>query len=343
MSLQEITNKHQLRLKQNVVPHIFNCQQDNNIVNLDEDIPETNEVPQLRIESVYTLSEDVIEIESDCEIVEDNCKLYEEVQTTKEDELSHCKLCQKFYMTSEEYNTHLYKHIDKGLCDICKQVVADPKEHIKGHYERTLRTCRICKRATIIYVNNVMQMRAHCGKNLLRCKICLVTFMDEQHILSHIQTHKTCTICNRVFKDNCALKSHARTHENLDEFIVTQIHECKICKELFTYTKDLAIHMKTHEDLQQCETCYLCDKCDTSYKNENILKTHLENKHCLIKLNSVGGILYECNICMISCNSKEDLMKHMDIHTKSMLHFCKTCNIGYAYLDQLEEHRKNKH
>ena len=56
-----------------------------------------------------------------------------------------------------------------------------------------------------------------------------------------------------------------------------KIHKCEICDKLFDENWKIMAHMKTHHGNS-------CDQCERTFRNEDILKEHIQISHEKVRL-----------------------------------------------------------
>ena len=81
-----------------------------------------------------------------------------------------------------------------------------------------------------------------------------------------------CDVCKQEYKTARDLKIHNKTHRpNISSF------KYEICEKLFDENWKMMAHKKTHHGNS-------CDKCEKTFRNENILKKHKQISHENVRL-----------------------------------------------------------
>lgn len=211
------------------------------------------------------------------------------------------------------------------------------------------------------------------------CHLCYDTFESisscEQHMTkfhSHENQPKddgtaeqiVCPICNLSVDDADILQQHIREnhsndHSNEDEEFyyedgnvgdtveidetTTTIHEDDACivQEIVTNevpTKDVVVApivIVTNES-SDTELKFNCLKCGGKFAKEQSLNIHIKLDKCTIKS-------FECEICKKVFVRKNNLICHMQTHTKPSAFSCKVCSEKFTQADKLAIHIQKHH
>ena len=90
--------------------------------------------------------------------------------------------------------------------------------------------------------------------------------LEEKVVVCAKMKKFECDVCKAEFKTARDLKIHKKTHRpNMSSF------KCEICEKLFNENWKMMAHMKTHHGNS-------CDKCEKTFRNENILKKHKQTR-----------------------------------------------------------------
>ncbi|CAH0553766.1 unnamed protein product [Brassicogethes aeneus] len=171
------------------------------------------------------------------------------------------------------------------------------------------------------------------------CTYCAETFSAKDlriHLLKHrnVQEYK-CDKCSRVFKKINHLNVHRISH--FKEFP----YNCEVCRKGFVSKKNYEFHMLTHSDV---ELPFECGDCSKRFYNPE----HL-NRHRLIHIENVRySMKYKvckCRLCLVSFKDKESRDNHVctPVTPKVNKYFCKTCERGFKYNSELNNHVKHTH
>jgi len=81
------------------------------------------------------------------------------------------------------------------------------------------------------------------------------------------------------------------------------------------------------------QATYQCSQCEKSFKDKQILRSHIQSSH--------GGITYPCRKCNYYATKKELLKRHDEIVHIGRRYECPDCGIMFAYKDYLSKHMKS--
>lgn len=77
-----------------------------------------------------------------------------------------------------------------------------------------------------------------------------------------------------------------------------------------------------------------CPDCNYSYKDEKSLKKHVDFIHSPV----------QCEVCFKLLKNRRNFETHFRVvHKNEQRYFCKECQRGYFYRNELEQHMKYKH
>ena len=129
-----------------------------------------------------------------------------------------------------------------------------------------------------------------------------------------------CKTCLKFFPTPGSLSLHSYVH--LDGQF-----ECKHCKKTFPFKSQLQQHLPSHSDTR----AFACPelKSDKSFSHEHDLEKHSK---------SHSGEVHYCQRCDYSNPDERLLNQHMNSHLRIKKYFCKNCNAGFIYSNQLKRH-----
>ena len=132
----------------------------------------------------------------------------------------------------------------------------------------------------------------------------------------------TCMFCPKQFKCISHLNSHIRVHTGTRPF------KCHICGDRFTEKGGLTRHIKTQHDPQR----NICSLCDEIFVNNSNLNLHMNMQH-------VGAERpHTCIFCGFKTLLKEDLKRHIRVHTGIRPFTCSECGDRFKRKWDLKRH-----
>lgn len=160
------------------------------------------------------------------------------------------------------------------------------------------------------------------------CDVCTMRFkrkylLKEHREVEHGKKAISCDACGNTFAQKSTLKRHIkRFHSLLSEAFPFQ---CEICSQRFNVPKKFSDHKKTHlkPDIFKCRVC------GKVYANSFALRRH-SDRH--------SSIRYKCHTCKRSYKTREDLQKHVGIHTGQF--WCDVCFKVFSAKGKLSVHKK---
>ncbi|XP_021354147.1 zinc finger protein 836-like [Mizuhopecten yessoensis] len=201
-------------------------------------------------------------------------------------------------------------------------------------------------------------MKKHNGDMPFKCKHCNLGFMTQFSHDLHSRVHSpdksyTCGICGEKIKLKKDLKEHNANHtkeaqevssnqrtkteqtpiaasgenESLSDVGLSPFG-CSMCVFVAKDFAEIGNHvMESHFVDKRC----FCDICSRRFANTDDLKLHksLHDDQCEE---------ISCGICEEIVDSKEDLMKHLDIHPEAKPYKCCHCGDKFIVLPQLQNH-----
>ncbi|XP_053688198.1 zinc finger protein 83-like [Sabethes cyaneus] len=159
---------------------------------------------------------------------------------------------------------------------------------------------------------------------------CLKVFPDQHEFDEHLKegVHKqhVCDICGATLKHKYSLEVHLARHAGKPQF------QCQYCSFPF-YTKT---EMRNHIlSIHSTGKCCACTKCGAVFKNNKLLKQHLESH--------VEQRNFKCDTCDFAFKTVHHLRRHITtVHQEVRFH-CERCEMSYGRKDKLRMHMERKH
>ena len=242
---------------------------------------------------------------------------------------SACKFCnQNWYklypLNEKEFNKKKHKedYHYRCVCPHCDKMFAEPyfvKKHIE-HYHK--------KRASF------------------NCDECSETFESKQAKEYHQSVHhsektlsQNCKVCEKSFPSKVSLVNHVKyVHSNERKY------SCKDCDAKFKQRKNLKAHKLHVHDINQYKEDYhdreepkkfLCELCNSSYKNKTDLNFHQRVKH-----EKTDDQTFKCELCTKTYMNKKSLNCHVRLkHTENPKeHKCPECGKVFNQKKVLRRH-----
>ncbi|XP_072529326.1 uncharacterized protein [Salminus brasiliensis] len=140
---------------------------------------------------------------------------------------------------------------------------------------------------------------------------------------------KTCPVCGKTFTRSSDMRRHQTLHT------VARPFTCLYCGKTFRYTFDLKRHQQhacpnqSFVAVEQEKTAEVADagsEASAASNNENLLPTSLAHDTVF------------CRVCRITLPNSSSLEKHMETHSKGILHTC-PCGKTYKYVENMRIHQ----
>ncbi|XP_052822198.1 zinc finger protein 384 isoform X5 [Octopus bimaculoides] len=188
------------------------------------------------------------------------------VKPTKAAKTYQCKMCDQVFTTKSDMLIH------------CQQIhKQDPKPY-------KCPTCLKCF-ANSSYLSQ--HARIHSGIKPYRCEICERKFTQLSHLQQHIRTHTgekpyKCLHpgCGKAFSQLSNLQSHSRSH------MTDKPYRCNSCYKCYADEASLREHIPKHSDTKHLKT-HICRICGKSYTQETYLTRHMA-KHSQDSSNKIS-------------------------------------------------------
>lgn len=290
-----------------------------------------------------------------------------------------CRVCDRGFARRNALRLHLRTHIAGGVvdealleeapggaeCDLSPVIICDScgQGFMRSlHFQRHLSSCK--------ELNQRSQDRP------FSCSFCAEPFTERQELIDHVLTHKdgeyvSCAICNKSLRRG-DLKAHLALHAG------EKRHICSICGKGFSRNTHLRGHLRTHtkhmpapvssvaqlpeppsdpahpEDLsdptlltttlpapsapdapgqQEPLACHFCGK---TYTKKTSLTSHIAENH-------KQPSSFKCPVCGKFLRRKNDLKRHLRIHSEDKPYQCSLCSKDFSRSDRLRAHVKAHH
>ena len=176
-----------------------------------------------------------------------------------------CTMCHGKYKSEEARQTHVVKYHSGAVyqCDFCDHTSTSPK--VKSRH----------------------LTRRH-GTKTLQCSYCDKIFSSRSVFNTHIKSRhekvkdKQCPHCGEAFQASRAFHAHVNRHTDNRQFA------CETCGKAFLVESHLKEHAKRHT------LPYLCDKCDSRFGSDLLLKTHRRIVHEQRQIQCRHGCSWSC-------------------------------------------------
>ncbi|XP_055864240.1 zinc finger protein rotund-like isoform X6 [Biomphalaria glabrata] len=260
------------------------------------------------------------------------CKICDQVFTTKSDMLIHCQqihkqdpkpykcpTCSKSFANSSYLSQHARIH--SGLkpykCEICERKftqLSHLQQHIRTHTGEKPYKCMHpdCPLKFSQLSHLKQHFRSHTGEKPYKCLFmdCPLKFAQLSHMKQHYRSHTgekpyKCMHqdCPLKFAQLSHMKQHYRSHTG------EKPYQCMYqgCGKAFSQLSNLQSHSRSHmtDKPFRCNSCYKC------YADEQSLREHIpkhsDTKHLKTHI---------CHICGKSYTQETYLTRHMTKHSQ---------------------------
>ena len=145
------------------------------------------------------------------------------------------------------------------------------------------------------------------------------------------ETCLECASCQKIFSGKIIYHRHQWLHNKnkgrSDDCLPCTEHDCS---ELFWKSEHLDLHKSRVHGINRV---YNCDSCPYSNRSKFLAKSHQENKHLKLNLNS-----YICTECGEGFNNKPNLEYHIKKKNATYNYKCEQCDYKTIFKDRLKAH-----
>lgn len=194
-------------------------------------------------------------------------------------------------------------------------------------------TCDKCNKIYLDEKRFLKHLQMH--ETPLRCSFCMKTYQNqtslEKHLAKHYTMH-TCIICKQTFETEHLLIEH-RQVEHIEGNVKIEYEaqesllQCPDCDLTFTKQRSLSMHRRRHKN-KKVE--FICDACGKVFGMKQQLKRHVV-LHSDVKP-------YKCSKCPKTYARKDQLVHHMHSHKESKPYECSYCKKSFGQLCSLKDH-----
>lgn len=136
-----------------------------------------------------------------------------------------------------------------------------------------------------------------------------------------------CRHCGEAFTLKKYMADHLR---NNHPEIMSLLWVCELCASVHRSKKSFDYHVETHN-----ENTVLCDVCNKTYNNIQLLKQHQKKSHC----ESQSGLRFVCSQCGKPQESNYKLQKHIEsVHERLRRWKCLNCSKCYLTRNNWRRH-----
>ncbi|XP_037937461.1 zinc finger protein 350-like isoform X2 [Teleopsis dalmanni] len=258
----------------------------------------------------------------------------------------YCEQCNTDYTTKTNLNRHMATHDGKKpyACNICGKGFTQNgslKHHMYTHTGEKPYVCEVCNRGFTQSKSLVFHKRRHSGDKPFACVHCGTSFRQKDGLKVHILRHHT------IVMDDGEIETHM----------------CSICKEDMYTKENLQLHMKKHVNNHKIKDSQ-CQATGSTGSDETFLElldeemllndsaenemldndgTHVINVSATSATQPFRAKKYQCCMCFKCFAIKENLMRHLTIHSVESLYECKYCSIYFESQQLLGKHITQTH
>ncbi|XP_033728570.1 zinc finger protein 62-like [Pecten maximus] len=293
---------------------------------------------EFHMDKVDDLDEDSVPIDTNTEEEYTPSYYIDQKEKTKETENTEMNGKTPFSFENLEGNTLNIKGTSKNLhvkifkCPECHDIFTYEsvfKKHMRKHTGDLPFKCKHCKLGFMTQFSHDVHSRVHTSDKRYKCGVCgeKMKLKKElkEHNANHTLTKKAQDVSNLPVKIEPT--SITGENENLSDVGLSPFG-CSMCAFVAKDFAEIGNHvMESHFVDRRC----FCDICSRRFANTDDLKIH----------KTLHDGQYEevsCGICEEIVDSKEDLMKHLDIHPEAKPYRCCHCGDKFIVLTQLRNH-----
>ncbi|KAI5719529.1 hypothetical protein M8J76_011534 [Diaphorina citri] len=127
------------------------------------------------------------------------------------------------------------------------------------------------------------------------------------------------------------MNAYLQKHTTLVHTQQGRPYTCDKCESSFKTSENLKSHMAIHSETKM----FKCNECNMKCRTKMALKIH-STSHQL-------DLPFECELCEYRCARKSNLRSHMSTHSENCSYVCEHCEFCANTEDDLEEHVVNAH
>ena len=233
-----------------------------------------------------------------------------------------CETCEQTFRQAPHLKSHnfiAHVRVSKSKCDLCSLEFYDVNRHIKRKHNDDNKAnqeskCNQCpltfpsKSGARIHLNQV-----HRNAQRKKCNFCDYSATNNQMLVSHNRIHTgerpfKCSYCDHAASQDNIIKTHIQIHHTNENEMV----ECDLCLKTVR-KRGIQTHKKSHNTNKP----FKCPKCESSFRNESLLKHH-SSIHTDIRP-------FSCLICPKQFKRKSHLHVHQEVHDASLTSECRIC------------------
>ncbi|XP_018333383.2 zinc finger protein 883-like isoform X2 [Agrilus planipennis] len=224
---------------------------------------------------------------------------------------------------------HKYNHCDKELISREHIMKHSDKDHVYKPY-----ICTICNKNFARGDHLIRHVQIHktgTDASVLMCSICEKVFDSSDQFVRHTKVHlrqdkhHVCSECGKAYNRLDNLKTHQRIHFGVKD---NKLHLCIYCGKEFNSSSNMIVHMRRHTG----ERPYKCSQCGKGFPRSVDLKCH-ERTHS-------GEKPYLCTLCGKSFIKSSKLLRHSRVHTGERPHVCNLCGRTFIQSSGLTLHMR---
>ncbi|KAG7176075.1 GATOR complex protein WDR59-like [Homarus americanus] len=238
--------------------------------------------------------------------------------------LFQCDKCDKTYKVRSSLNSHKVTHNTEKMykCDECGKAF---------HYSTPLQ----------------IHKRTHSDERPYRCQSCAASFRSKANLRYHERLHTgerpiTCRECGKGFKDYTSLKRH---RQKAHDVMNMKCHECGL---MCNSVENLASHLGQAHNKFSVDKILFCERCEETLTNQKSYGIHMANHERIEKISQgtpgkLSDYTHKCGICNMVCQSKPQMLVHIQIHAAVKRFQCRYCKKAYMYRFILAHHVREEH
>lgn len=253
-----------------------------------------------------------------------------------------CRICCRDFTRKYHLDRHIAQTGCHGAprmqyeCQVCHRMFTrkdNLREHLRAHAEGQLRkkktyTCKFCNKIFQSAAFQQVHERTHTGERPFPCDLCSKRFPSSGAMKKHRRMHTgerpyACVECKKRFAAKETLNRHVRTHTG------EKPHICTFCSKAFIQAAQLRAHIFHHTG----ENAFTCQICGRAFNRRVRLTTHMRFVH-------EGEQPIECpeEGCSRTFYRKEDMARHLTLHSGERPFECTVCDKAFAVKSSLKLH-----